>query len=95
MGLYTVLFPTTVSSDPPTSLRFLWWTLGRSLWWLLKPSLLVLNMSTDVCMFLGAKGEGGRDGGRERGRERERERERGREGGRWEEGKWKRGDGRE
>ena len=63
-GVRELVFPPTVSRDPPTSLRFLWWTLGRSLWWLLKPSLLVLDMSTDVCMFLGAKGEGGREGGR-------------------------------
>lgn len=63
------------SRESPTSLRFLWWTLGGSLWWLLKPSLLVLDMSTDVCMFLGPRGERGemwregRKGVREEGSE--------------------------
>lgn len=78
------------SRESPTSLRFLWWTLGGSLWWLLKPSLLVLDMSTDVCVFLGPRGERG-EMWRE-GRKGVREGQ-GRRG--WEGGRRKRGGGRE
>ena len=76
------------SRESPTSLRFLWWTLGGSLWWLLKPSLLVLDMSTDVCMFLGPRDERGemwregRKGVREGKEGGVGERKGGREGGR-------------